>query len=49
MTEQHNETKQELDLMKEEINSGSGGGSVDNVRIKQLEMQTNQLKAAVIK
>ncbi|XP_063689009.1 dynactin subunit 1-like isoform X4 [Bolinopsis microptera] len=49
MTEKHDEIKQELDLMKEEISSGSGGGSVDNVRIKQLEMQTNQLKAAVIK
>ena len=34
--------------MKEEISSG-GGGNVDNVRIKQLEMQTNQLKEAVVK
>lgn len=46
--EQYDETKQELDLMKEEISSG-GGGNVDNVRIKQLEMQTNQLKEAVVK
>lgn len=49
MTEQFSDTKQELDLMKEEISSGTGGGSVDNVRIKQLDMQSNQLKDAVIK
>ena len=49
MTEQHQEVQQELSLMKEEINTGVGGASVDNVRIRQLEMQNNQLKDAVVK